>query len=372
MDNKNVVGVYSIDLSAAFDLLRADVLIQDLRHRKMISEGLSFLILDFLWKRKFLVDIDGDCTGPVDLDIGCVQGSTLGPRLFTLYCGDLATDLGCDHFISYADDSYVVVYGKTLDEVKEKITSVSKLHIKKLKLLGMKVNESKSEVVIFGKNQPVDADIYIGDVIVKSTATMKVLGITFDSKLTWEPHVTNLVKKCNAKLTVLRKLRHKFTVDQFMKIVTSQYYSILYYCAPVWLNDVLKSNLKRRINSAHFKALRIALNDYKNRIPRKDLTTKCGRATPNQWYKYATATAVIKILNTKKPMYSHSKLSESLYTTRRKPLIGRFFDNSRGKIGKQSLENRLSMMDAIGFDWIDQGLSDDRLRQLLKKAFFTY
>jgi len=81
------------------------------------------------------------------------------------------------------------------------------------------------------------------------------------------------------------------------------------------------------------------MNDFKNRISRTNLTIICGRATPNQWQKYATASTVINIFKTKYPVHLHEKLKETMYTTRRKPLIGRFYDNSKGKIGKQSLEN---------------------------------
>jgi len=180
----------------------------------------------------------------------------------------------------------------------------------------------------------------------------KVLGLTFDSHLSWEAHVKNVQKKCNQKLAVLKKIRHKFTLLQFKKIVTSQYFSILYFCSPVWLHDGLKSGLKRQINSAHFKALHIMLKDYKNKISQNVLTKKCGRATPKQWYRYSTATLIIKTFNTKSLTYINNIIRSSIYTTRRKPLIGRFFDNSKGKIGKQSLENRLNLMlISTGSEW---------------------
>jgi len=45
----------------------------------------------------------------------------------------------------------------------------------------------------------------------------------------------------------------------------------------------------------------------------------------------------------------------------------KFFDNSRRKIGRQALINRLVIMNRFDFDWSD-GLSNDRLRINLKKA----
>ena len=49
--------VYSIDLTAAFDLLRYDVLLSKLRKGKELSEGLLYSLMDFLQNRSVYVDI---------------------------------------------------------------------------------------------------------------------------------------------------------------------------------------------------------------------------------------------------------------------------------------------------------------------------
>jgi len=45
-----------------------------------------------------------------------------------------------------------------------------------------------------------------------------------------------------------------------------------------------------------------------------------------------------------------TKLKETLFTTRRQPRVGKFFNNAKGKIGKQSIQNRLKFMDDIAAD----------------------
>jgi len=75
-------------------------------------------------------------------------------------------------------------------------------------------------------------------------------------------------------------------------------------------------------------------------------------------------------LKNNEPKFLKDSITSTLYTTRRKPLIGRFYNNARGKIGKQALHNRLEMMDHVDFDWIGQDLSDNRIRTYLKKTFF--
>jgi len=106
LDDGKYAMVYSIDMSAAFDLLRRDILLHELRTRGNLSEGLLFLISDFLDGRKMKTEVDGKLSGEHELKVGCVQGSTLGPRLFTIYCGGLPTLIKADHYVTYADDIF--------------------------------------------------------------------------------------------------------------------------------------------------------------------------------------------------------------------------------------------------------------------------
>ena len=57
LDEGNVAIVYSIDLSAAFDLLRSDVFDEVVGTK--ISDGLRYAIMDFLTDRKILVEVEG-------------------------------------------------------------------------------------------------------------------------------------------------------------------------------------------------------------------------------------------------------------------------------------------------------------------------
>jgi len=58
--------------------------------------------------------------------------------------------------------------------------------------------------------------------------------------------------------------------------------------------------------------------------------------------------------------------------TRRKPLNGRFFNNTSGKIGKQLLQNRLQHMDRLDAKWLDRKWTNDLIRVMLKKMYFFF
>jgi len=93
------------------------------------------------------------------------------------------------------------------------------------------------------------------------------------------------------------------------------------------------------------------------------------RCTPKEWGLYASASIAMKVMRDEQAKYLHQRLQQTLYTCRRTPLIGHFYNNAKGKIGKQSLENRLThglLEDCLwlGLDW-----NDDRIRINLKETF---
>jgi len=66
------------------------------------------------------------------------------------------------------------------------------------------------------------------------------------------------------------------------------------------------------------------------------------------------------------------KIRETLFATRREPEIGKFFNNSKGKIGMQSIQNRLKFMDSFKEPWLGRQITDNAQRRMLKRAFFYY
>jgi hypothetical protein len=370
LDSGKVAAVYSVDLSAAFDLLRMDVFDRVMSDR--LSPGLRHCILQFLDKRKIQVEVSGTRSQEACLELGCVQGSSLGPRLFTLYTSQISQIIKADGFVSYADDSYVVIIEDDLEVALQRIEQTSAKHVEYLESLGMKINTTKTEVVFFNKKQEIITDVKFAGVIVKSQPTLKALGVTFDYKLSWETHIRQTAAKANRKLSVLQKIRKFFTQKQFLQILTSQFFSVLFYCSQAWLTSATKRTYWSLINSVHYRALRVAMREFRPKTNREKIDVICQRASPKQWSKYAIASSVIKCISNGQPVLLVEFIKETLYIERRSPGIGKFYDNSKGKIGKQKLGNNLSFMNAIKDDWLGLELDNDRLRRILKKTYFSY
>jgi len=140
-------------------------------------------------------------------------------------------------------------------------------------------------------------------------------------------------------------------------VATAQLYSILYYGSVVWLNNM---------RSIHYRILRVGIKDYKQKVSKNRIDKACKRATPEMWSKYAAGSLVIKITRDRGPLNLYAGLMENFYTEPRRPNHGRYFDNSRGKIGKHRLQNRMDFMSELGPWLTDPNIENDQIRRLLK------
>jgi len=103
----------------------------------------------------------------------------------------------------------------------------------------------------------------------------------------------------------------------------------------------------RKINTLHYKALRIAVKDWERIIP-KEMLDLLGRSLPMDFCNYSLASLLIKICNNKEPKKLHQSLAANEYRCRRKPSNLRLFDSSKKKIGKQMFRNRIDDIEPAG------------------------
>ena len=113
--------------------------------------------------------------------------------------------------------------------------------------------------------------------------------------MTWYEHISKTLNKLNRLTSGLKFMRKTLTEDKFMKVITSQYYGLCYYGSQVWLGSHTRRMDLKKLDSMHYRILRIVKQDYKRNIGRMDLDL-IGRARPALWSKYFTVNLTIKIL----------------------------------------------------------------------------
>lgn len=371
MDRRKFVIMYSIDMSAAFDLLRHDLMDSIMAH---YGSPLRRCVMDYLDGRRMFVSVNGKNSSEKMLTTGCIQGSILGPRLFSMYGKELEEYLlhRDARVITYADDSYVILESDSIEDLIQKTETCLKEHDDFLRSIGMRTNVGKTEAVVFNKDH-MELTLHMGDQTIVTGKTIKVLGITFNHNLHWTTHVEKTVKKAASIINRVRFIRRSLTEEQTLKVMTSYLYSTMYYGSPVWLGATSRSDDWKLMNRAHYQALRVILRDYRREQPRKELDFRCKRATPRQWSYYSVANITASILRDGEPSLLFDLIRGNSATSGRQPSRPTFFDTSRKKIGRQSIQNRIGdVFKRVKSDWLEKGKSKDALRIELKRAFFPY
>ncbi len=236
LDQKQECMIYSVDLSAAFDMLRRDTFIRNARG--VVDEDVVPVLYDFLSERRCRIEVGGKLSREFRVDLGCVQGSVLGPKIFNIYTRKIKECLTSNaEIVTYADDSYVIVRadeGNTAGLIKETEECLAS-HCEYLRNLGMVVNQEKTEALYISRKDQKQLSIKCGTSEVKTKSEIKVLGVLLDERLSWSPHISKTINKMNQLSGALKFIRRRLDEDQFIKVLTSQYYGMCYYGGQAWL-----------------------------------------------------------------------------------------------------------------------------------------
>ena len=103
------------------------------------------------------------------------------------------------------------------------------------------------------------------------------------------PPSENTVNKSKKALNAIFLIRKYFSKKQLLSIITSNFYTILYYNAEVWLLPTLGPQLKQKILSASSAPLKLCTPNYNYLMSFNSLHYLNQRATPTQFTIYTHA-----------------------------------------------------------------------------------
>ena len=98
-----------------------------------LNPGNCYCAINICSDLKAFVEVNTVPSSTFTLEARCPQGSTLGPKVFNIYCNDLFDHIKDAFILSYSDDSYIVVEADTLTNLKLKTEKVINAHINWLK-----------------------------------------------------------------------------------------------------------------------------------------------------------------------------------------------------------------------------------------------
>ena len=190
IDKKGFAGAVFMDLSKAFDSMNHGLLIAKLHAYGLSIEALE-LIQNYLSNRKQRVKLNSTFSAWNEIKVGVPQGSALGPLLLNVFINDIFLFVNKTKICNYADDTTIYACHTDLNTIIKNLEADGSILANWFSSNFMKLNDGKCHLMIFGNTKNVTT-IKIGNAEIKESYSEKLLGITFDKKLSFKKHIEDL------------------------------------------------------------------------------------------------------------------------------------------------------------------------------------
>ena len=218
-------------------------------------------IADFLNNRTQQVVVDGQFSTEVEVTSGVPQGSVLGSLLFLIFINDLPDYIKNSTVRLFADDC--VLY-KSITSPEDSVKLQEDLyHLQEWEQQWMmKFHPLKCQVLrITNKRNPLQSSYTIDDHVLEKVESAKYLGVHIDSKLTFNAHINNIIKKVNSTRAFLGRNFSNWSRRIKEATYTTFVRPTVEYASPVWDPHTGK-NIKR-LEQVQRNCARYVTGDFK-------------------------------------------------------------------------------------------------------------
>ena len=346
VESGDLAGVCMIDMSAAFDVVDTNLLLEKLKLYGFDKNAVQWS-WSYLSYRSQGVYIDGHMSSLLGLEAGVPQGSILGPIYYTIFTNELPqvvheadcplhhdSEAGiftincqeCGGLCCYADDSTYTVRGKDPVDLSEKLSKKYKVVADYLTDNKLKVNDDKTHLLVLTTRQKRRYVVTNSVRIETPTASIKpsrveqLLGAQVHQDLRWVNHIldsdASLLKALNMRIGALRNVINIASFKTRKAIGNGIFLSKLIYLMPLWAG--CEEYLINSLQVAQNKAARCIsrLNIY---TPTREILKVCGWMSVRQLMVYHSLVLLHKTLANQSPVYLYQKVTsggEFSYCTR--------------------------------------------------------
>jgi len=229
MDTKQSVMLVLLDLSAAFDTVDHNIMLDRLHHNCGITDTCLQWLSSYFSDRTQSVVIDGLSSSPHALTTGVPQGSVVGPFTFPQYLqpvSEIAKNYHTSvHF--YADDTQLYrsfnlnSYNETKSDVECCVEKVKLWMASNM----LKFNDAKTEYLTIGspynvKHCPSEMNtIKVGSHEITACNSARNIGCVMDTHLTMQAHINSVSRACYHQLRNIANNRRYLTLDTTKTLV---------------------------------------------------------------------------------------------------------------------------------------------------------
>ena len=262
---EHVVAVF-FDFEKAYDTTWKYGILRDL-HELGVKGRLANFLESFLAERSFQVRVGSTLSDTFRLSQGFPQGSILSTTLFNIKinsimnCLDPKTDGSL-----YVDDFCMCYRSKSMRTIERHLQQcINRIEDWALHN-GFKFSKSKTQCVHFCQLRKVhdDPELYLYGSLIPVVEDFKFLGIIFDCKLSFIPHIKYLKAKCLKALNLLKVLSHtNWGADRtvLLQLYRSLIRSKLDYGSIVY--GLARKSYLMMLDTVHHQGLRLALGAFR-------------------------------------------------------------------------------------------------------------
>ena len=265
IQDQHLVAVF-FDLQKAYDTTWKHGILEDL-YNMGLRGHLPTFIGNFLSDRVFQVSLGILLSDRFEQEEGVPQGAILSTTLFNVKVNDIVKQI--DHGVEcslYVDDFVIMFKSPTTDAIQRKLQrTINKLERWTLRN-GFTFSKNKTVAMHFCPDKKCqDPELTLGGTPIQFVKENKFLGLIWDTKLTFEPHVKYLKAKCTKALNILKVLsRTEYGSDKstLLKLYRSLVRSKLDYGCIVYGSagpDTLK-----KLDPVHNQGLRLSLGAFRS------------------------------------------------------------------------------------------------------------
>ena len=262
---EHVVAVF-FDLEKAYDTTWRYGILRDL-HELGLKGRLPVFIKSFLADRRMQVRVGSTLSDQFEQAQGVPQGSILSTTLFNIKINNIVNCLDPKTGGSlYVDDFCICYRSKSMRTVERHLQQcLNKIENWAL-YNGFKFSKSKTQCVHFCQLRKLhdNPQLYLYGSLIPVVDEAKFLGVIFDRKLSFIPHIKYLKAKCLKALNLLKVLSHtSWGADRtvLLHLYRSLIRSKLDYGAIVY-GSAQKSYLAM-LDTVHHQGLRLALGAFR-------------------------------------------------------------------------------------------------------------
>jgi hypothetical protein len=233
LGKSEVVMLLALDFSKAFDTVNHEILLCKLEYHGVRDTELLWF-KSYLSDRTQQVNVNGIYSSSYKINTGVPQGSILSPFLYIIFTADMPHILAHARYYCYADDTQLLHSGPLKDirkvkaEVEEDFSRVGQWAAANL----LKLNADKTQfLLIKGANVCVPVlHLQLQGQAVAPVEHTKILGIIFDSTMSFTKHGDYIAAKVTGFLRMIAQRRNKLPRSTVIMLVNSYVSSRLSYC----------------------------------------------------------------------------------------------------------------------------------------------